>query len=267
MKQRIISAAVGIGLLVIVIALYETPVLPCALALLSSIAVYEVLVSTHFIHSPTTGALYAAFAGASIFLIQRGESTYQFFFIGFVVILICYLFCPDQSLTFQCLCVCAFTVSAIPLAFSTILKMDGRIYLVLTCIAAWVTDASAFFVGRACGKHKLAPLISPNKTVEGSIGGLLITTIIFPLVCYGYWFFNSSSMNISIPHAVLNGFLCALFGMAGDLFASVIKRESGIKDFGKIMPGHGGVMDRFDSFLFAAPALFFLNQFFPIFTH
>lgn len=266
MKQRVISAAVGIVLLVIVLSLYDTPVLTAALACITAIAVYEVLVSTHYLPTKSGGVLCALFAGASVFMIQHGEALYLPAVVLFVAVLIGCALKFHRQFSFQQLTVCVFTATAIPLAFSTILMMDGIIYLILTCIAAWVTDMGAFFVGRAFGKRKLAPEISPYKTVEGAIGGLACAGIIFPAVCYGYWHFSHLGAGLSLSHAVLIGVVCAVTGMMGDLFASVIKRQTGIKDFGKIMPGHGGVMDRFDSFLFVAPTLYFLSRLFPIFT-
>lgn len=262
MKQRVISGAVGIVLLAIILSLYDTPVLAVALACVAAIAVYEVLVSTHFLPSKAGGVLCALFAGASLFMPREVYGVSLGLFLG--ALILCALKF-HREFSFQQMTACVFSTIAIPLAVSTILRMDGVIYLVLTCVAAWVTDMGAFFVGKACGKRKLAPEISPHKTVEGAVGGLACTGIIFPAICYGYWHFSTVGGSFSLSHTVLIGVVCAAAGMVGDLFASIIKRQAGIKDYGKIMPGHGGVMDRFDSFLFVAPVLFCLIQIFPIF--
>ena len=135
----------------------------------------------------------------------------------------------------------------------------GAFTIWLVCIAAWGSDTGAYFFGISMGKHKLAPILSPKKTIEGSIGGLLtaaVLSFIFGLILYfseiiyfeyTFWF-------------VLIGFVGAVFGQIGDLAASVIKRKTNIKDFGKIMPGHGGVLDRFDSILFVAPVIYLLTE-------
>lgn len=272
MKKRLISAAVGIVLLMIVIYFHETPLLTTVMAVLSGIAVYEILVNTQFIHSKTGGILCAVFAGLSIFIIRNNSDLY---FPAMALFLISLIFCMlrfHQQFTFTQLSVCAFGVTAVPLAFSTIFMMldaenGGIIYLILVCIAAWVTDSAAYFVGTLFGKRKLFPNLSPNKTLEGVIGGLVATGIIFTIICYGYWKKVFPDAEISLLHTILIGVICAFSGMAGDLFASAIKRQSGIKDFGFIMPGHGGVMDRFDSFLFVAPVLFYLISNFPIFIY
>ena len=132
-------------------------------------------------------------------------------------------------------------------------------------VAAWIADTAAYFVGRAFGKHKLCPLISPHKTVEGAIGGVFFAVLFFVLFCFGYSKLRSG-VHISYLAATIDGAVCAVMGIVGDLMASVVKRQRGIKDFGHIMPGHGGVMDRFDSFLFVAPTLYLILQVLPIVT-
>lgn len=267
MKKRVISGAVGIVLLVFILTLYNTPVLTAALALLSGIAVYEVLIPTHYMTSKAGGVLCALFAGVSIFVVESHKEVYLFTLVLFLAVLIASALLSHRRFSFQQICVCAFIVVAIPLSFSTVLQMKEMIYLILVCVAAWVTDMGAYFVGRAFGKRKMAHNISPNKTVEGAIGGLISAGVLFPLTCYIYCRVASVSMDFSIVNAIIIGLLCAFFGMMGDLFASLIKRETGIKDFGKIMPGHGGIMDRFDSFLFVAPTLFYLVKILPIFIY
>lgn len=264
MKQRVLSAAVGIVLLILVVFLYDTPVLTAALSCVAAIAVYEVLVSTRYL-PPKAGALCALFAGASVFIIKDYEQAYiSALALFWGILMICAIQFHSQF-SFSQMTVCAFSTMAIPLSLSTILRMNGRIYLVLACVAAWGSDIGAFYAGRAWGKRKLAPEISPNKTVEGVMGGLACAVIAFPAVCYGYWRFAQPGGQFSLVQAVVVALICSAAGVLGDLFASVIKRQSGIKDFGKIMPGHGGIMDRFDSLLFAAPVLYGLLQILPIF--
>ena len=108
----------------------------------------------------------------------------------------------------------------------------------------------AYFVGSTLGRHKLCPQISPKKTVEGAVGGIvssLIVTVILTL-CFGFASRLRVTLLLTVPFCIL--------GMVGDLFASAIKRGAGIKDYGKLIPGHGGIMDRFDSTLFVFPIMY-----------
>ena len=146
---------------------------------------------------------------------------------------------------------------AIPWAFSGLygLRMlEGGYLLVLTpLVAAFCSDALALFTGMACGKHKLSPLVSPHKTVEGAVGGLvggMLGMVIFRII-----FYLCTLQPLHIGGCILMGLVGALMGQLGDLSFSAIKRQYGIKDYGRLLPGHGGVLDRFDSVLFAAPVL------------
>lgn len=149
-------------------------------------------------------------------------------------------------------------VYLVPL-FSTILfvrYMDYGIYHIFIAFGgAWITDTFAYFTGRAFGKKKLIPEISPNKTVAGAIGGVIGTTII--VIIYG-WYLNNNVYDQSVSYFIFFalGFLLSIFSQFGDLAASAIKRFARIKDFGRLMPGHGGAIDRFDSVLFTAAITF-----------
>ena len=126
-----------------------------------------------------------------------------------------------------------------------------KLFLFMIIVVA-VTDSGAYFVGRKLGKRKLAPRISPNKTVEGSIGGTLSGIII------GTVFGVFTGLSTQILMLIIMSLVVAAVAQFGDLVASSMKREYGIKDFGKLFPGHGGVLDRFDSHLYASLALYIL---------
>lgn len=113
-----------------------------------------------------------------------------------------------------------------------------------------VSDSAQYFAGRTFGKHKLAPVISPKKTIEGSIGGLVAAAAVAPWIA-SYWLPEVDPVKMAIAAAVI-----AIAGMAGDLFESALKRKAGIKDSGNLIPGHGGILDRIDAFLFAAPVYY-----------
>jgi phosphatidate cytidylyltransferase len=136
-------------------------------------------------------------------------------------------------------------------------SVHGVNYVVLCLAGAWLGDSGAYFVGSKFGKHKLCPNISPKKSVEGAIGGLITVAVVFVVysLCYKLFMLHFMDIEFTVHYfsIAIIGLICGVLGIIGDLSASVIKRETGIKDFGKIMPGHGGMMDRFDSVLFVAP--------------
>lgn len=129
----------------------------------------------------------------------------------------------------------------------------GYLYIWLIFIGAWATDTCAYFTGVTLGKTKILPKISPKKSLEGSIGGVVGCTLL--MLVFG-WFFKDI-VQVSMVHYVILGIICGLISQIGDWSASAVKRTTGIKDFGNIMPGHGGVLDRLDSILFVAPTVYF----------
>ncbi|WP_077326191.1 phosphatidate cytidylyltransferase [Virgibacillus siamensis] len=133
-------------------------------------------------------------------------------------------------------------------------EIQGLINIFYVLIIIWVTDTGAYFAGRAFGKKKLWPMISPNKTIEGAIGGVVaacITGVVFQLIV------PLSSM-IGV---IIVTILVSIFGQIGDLVESAFKRHYGVKDSGDLLPGHGGILDRLDSLLFVLPILHFINFF------
>ena len=152
----------------------------------------------------------------------------------------------------------------VPNAMTTMVRIDrmfpengGLFYLVMGLCGAWIADTGAYFSGVALGKHKLCPEISPKKTIEGLVGGILTTAIVYAVA------FSIYEGGFELKTAIIafvTGAVCAVIGTVGDLSASMVKRQIGFKDYGKIMPGHGGLMDRFDSVLFVLPTFYvFLN--------
>jgi len=147
----------------------------------------------------------------------------------------------------------AIVVPYMMLSLLRIIQMEqGKFLVLLPLVAAWGADTCALFTGILFGQHKLAPVVSPKKTVEGAIGGIIGGALFVLLVAL---LLNTCVETLDIPiwTAVLLGSLGAILGEIGDLSFSVIKRQVKIKDYGHIFPGHGGVLDRFDSVLFVAP--------------
>ncbi len=143
----------------------------------------------------------------------------------------------------------------------------GTIYLVIALCSAWLADSGAYFVGTFCGKNKLCPEISPKKTVEGFIGGLITNGVILCVFCLVYSkFFAPVDLTVNYVSTFIMGIITGAIGTVGDLTASLIKRQCKIKDFGKVMPGHGGILDRFDSVLFVVPFVYLYLEYIGIFT-
>ncbi|HZJ57597.1 MAG TPA: phosphatidate cytidylyltransferase [Clostridia bacterium] len=130
----------------------------------------------------------------------------------------------------------------------------GMNLLILGFLITWSTDTFAYFLGKTFGRKQLCPLVSPNKTVEGGLGGLVGAMLMGAL--FGYILNHSFGFEIPLYHFGLMGFVGSIFSQLGDLSASSIKRFCGVKDFGKILPGHGGLLDRFDSLLFSLPIIY-----------
>jgi len=131
----------------------------------------------------------------------------------------------------------------------------GQFLIFFVVLVTWASDTGAYYVGRTLGRHRLAPMVSPNKTVEGLIGGLVLA-VLLALVARA-WFLPS----FTVVDCLATGVLLSLAGSLGDLAESVLKRSAGVKDSGTILPGHGGMLDRLDSLLFTAPVFYYYVSF------
>ena len=261
MKKRIITAAVGLAALAVVLFFRNTYLMDVCVTLLNLVAVWEVLRATRYVTRWPLLALCTAYTVAAPFVYQSGLHIKM---TALTVLFGMLLFClallkhkevrPSQvalAFTFTALLAYAFNTMTVLLHMN-----NGLFYFILACNCAWLTDAGAYFIGVFFGKHKLAPEISPKKTVEGAVGGLVASFIASILICLAYqFFFLKDAGTISYLPVLILTPLLSLAGMLGDLSFSYIKRDCKLKDFGNLMPGHGGVMDRFDSFVVTAPLL------------
>ncbi len=156
---------------------------------------------------------------------------------------------------FGVMCVSAIYIG-LPLAMLAAIRPYGPTTILWLFAVIVVSDSAQYYTGRAFGRHKLAPVISPKKTIEGAVGGLVIATIAG--VVLAHWWLPSSSLAIVAVFTVA----IAIAGMMGDLFESMLKRRAGVKDSSSLIPGHGGVLDRIDSWLFAAPVYYVFLRYF-----
>lgn len=234
---------------------YIPEVMPIASAILAAFSVYELCHGTGFSDNEAflTVSLLAA-VGFSLLQFPYYAYILQVLFpiavIGFAVLMIM----VKRSSFRNPLKTIALNLTVIMLfqAFPLLRRMDqGLYYLAGAMIACAVTDVAAYLVGRAVGKHKLIPSVSPNKTVEGFLGGLLFTALVLLLLGIGVE--QSGVLQVDYPKLMLYSILASIVGQFGDLSMSAVKRVCGIKDFGNIFPGHGGMLDRFDSQLLVVP--------------
>ena len=277
MKQRIITGTVIAAVLVGVFLLSEYVVYPIVLALLAFGGVFEMLrvigQHTRWILSIPAYLIALALPVASFYLMKRYDDTvavlvlalalflyllYSFLVAVFAKGKILYADLSEVfvSVTYVVTCFTALTILRyLPMGFY---------YFGLVFIAAWISDVFAYFTGVFFGKHKLISEISPKKTVEGSLGGIVFAAVF--MVLYGWILSLAAEVTPNYLVLSIGGILLAVVGQIGDLLASLVKREHGVKDYGRLMPGHGGIMDRFDSVLAVSAATMILCLLFPPFT-
>lgn len=271
MKTRISSAIVLILFLsAIVLCNGSLPVaLNLAIAIISILADYEIIsalgLTRHYVLL-VPSLLFSAFLP---FLTVPLWSHVSYFL--YTLVIFCALIFYHDKITFREVGVIYSMSLLIPTALGTVIGLrytggtHGMFYVIIGIFSAWVSDVGAYFAGSFLGKHKLCPNISPKKTVEGAVGGLILN--VAAMLVFGYIFqviYYSRSVKISYLSLFLIGFFGTGISIVGDLSFSLIKRSCHIKDFGEIIPGHGGILDRFDSVIFEAPFVYFLVQLLPI---
>jgi len=264
MKQRIITSAVALIVLGAVLAFYQTPVLPVAVAVLAAIASYELLHALDCLAARSFSCLLAACCAAIALAPQGYLFTYAapLSTVGVSVLLIFFLRYHGRY-TAERLGFAAAVSMCVALSFRCIVLMrnlhgnGGSLYaLFVALIAAWASDTGAYFAGRLFGRHKLCPRISPKKTVEGAVGGV-VAAMVGQLILNRVYVRLLGRPVALLPILIISPLLTVL-SIVGDLSASVIKRDAGIKDYGNLFPGHGGVLDRFDSVLPLLPVVYLL---------
>ena len=273
MKTRVITSAVGLVVLFAVMALFDTFVFNVVIAAICLLAIHEVFKAFLF---EKAAYIYWGFVPYTLLVM----------FSDFHMVRICMLPASYIFALYLVLCVIGNSKSInyaklggmvlfsciIMFCFYSLIYLkqllpratygyDALYFIFLILGFAWGGDSAAYFAGRAFGKHKLAPVVSPNKTIEGAVGGVMGSMLLGVVVTACYTALHGQLVGVPLDTlgwryyvvVVLLGGFGSLLGIVGDLFASVIKRQCGIKDYGTIFPGHGGIMDRFDSVLFIAP--------------
>ncbi len=263
MKSRLLVAALGIPLILWLILWAPLAAIEIVLVLLSGIGAWELM---KCVDAPKYWHALVGIAAALALLTPRvcGPEFHVLTIMGCMVAFFTVAVAQAGKIKWQILASSFFAISAIPYALSAFLRLYDagyhRAFLLLPLIFSFSSDSGAFFAGLTFGKHKLAPKVSPKKTVEGAVGGLLgnaVGGVVFALIMN-----HLLDQNISYCMIALLGVICSAVAQLGDLSFSLIKREFGIKDYGKLFLAHGGVLDRFDSVIFVAPVLSSLMIFF-----
>lgn len=273
MKTRVITAVVGLAVLAAVLAFFDTIVFDFVLSAICLLAIHEVFSAMGF--GKKQWYLYAAAVPFTLLVMLTSSQSVRALILPFCFLLVLFLnvcqISHVQTLDFGKLSGYVYFSGVIVFCFYSLIHLkrclpfaqyryDAIYFILLILCFAWGGDTAAYFAGRAFGKHKLAPIVSPHKTVEGAIGGIFGSVLAGVVLTLVYSFLSASHNVITIQvqprhYAILvvMGAIASVLGILGDLFASSVKRQVGIKDYGTIFPGHGGILDRFDSVMFIAP--------------
>ncbi len=257
MKVRIISGIIGLIILFTVV-LIGGQLLNISILLISLIGLFEFDKAVRKINGLRTILIinYLFSVGLFVLLITDKNELFRLLLFLYTISLLCILVL-DEKVKISDVTVTILGALYIPFFISHIALLGGSIYIWIVFITAWGTDTFAYFVGVNFGKRKLCPSLSPKKSVEGFIGGIL-GSLVLNLV-FSYYFKLDNLWGIA-----LLSIICSIMAQIGDLTASRIKRLANIKDYGNIMPGHGGILDRFDSILFTGPLVYYYIALFVI---
>ena len=269
MKTRIMTAAIALPLLLIILLALPKIVAAILLGLMFALAAYELLMATGFVKNMRL-VIYSAVMALLVALWSYFGCSQVWGTAGLLVytaVLFTEMMLSHIKLRFEKIAACFVAGMLIPYLFSGIIRIHtvdgtGRFFVLIPFIIAFISDSGAYFAGLYLGRRKLAPVISPKKTVEGAIGGVVFAVLGMLL----YMFIVDIAFGFTVNYfaVILYGTICSASGVFGDLCFSVIKRQAGIKDYGALLPGHGGILDRFDSMVVVAPLVEVLLALIPV---
>ncbi len=269
MKTRIITAAVAIPLLLLVLLVADKIIAAVVWGLMMAIAAYELLFCTGLIREPRL-VVYSCVMAFVVTMWSYFGSVHAFALLGvmvFLILLYSEMMASHVNITFDKLAMCVMGGLVVPFLLSSIIRIlamkVGRYVILVPFVVAFGSDSGAYFSGMMFGRHKLAPVISQHKTIEGAVGGVIMSVLCMVIYAVVLQF---SDFRVSYVNAIVYGLLGSAAGVFGDLCFSVVKRQTGIKDYGSIIPGHGGILDRFDSMMLVGPLMEALLLLMPIIT-
>lgn len=257
MKIRVIAAFSLLPLLLIVVLVLPKICTAVLFGLMAAIGAWELLAGTGLVKHVRLCPYAMAMAFWCVLWSGLGIS-YGWLLLGvlaFWAALFAEMMAGGMKLTFDKASLCFMAGVAVPLLFGSIVRIqagdNGRFYILIPFVLAFLSDTGAYFAGRFFGKHKLAPVISPKKTVEGAVGGII--GAVAGMLIYCFVLDVAFGFTVNYGFVAIYGVLGSLAAVFGDLCFSVIKRQTGIKDYGNLIPGHGGILDRFDSMMVVGP--------------
>ena len=275
MATRILVAVIFVPLLLAAMLLLPSIGWTAVVCFISAVAAYELMRATGEGRLTLPMQIVTILSAAALPLGSwAGLGTAYVNFCSFVVMAVCF-WCAIRAydghsapVGFSHVLVCLFGGVVIPLALCALVELrcmeHGKCLVLFAVLLAFVTDAGAYFVGVLLGKHRGVTRVSPNKSLEGYIGGFM-AGIVFAFI-YALAVLGLAQTPAGLLSMVLSGLLGAVATEVGDLAFSFVKRQYGVKDFGDLLPGHGGMLDRFDSMLFCAPVVLFIVRFLPVFS-
>ena len=257
MKTRIITAAIAIPVLLIILLVAPEIVAALVFGALLAVGAYEFLYRTGLVRRVRM-VIYSAVTAFAMAIWSYYGGLQAYLMIGSVVffmLLFSEVMMDHVKVSVESVGLCTLGGYLIPLLLSALIRIlmgeNGRYFVLIPFTIAFLSDAGAYFIGMKFGRHKLAPVVSPNKTIEGVLGGVgfaLVGMIIYAIILGPVLKFR-----VNYGAAVLYALIGSGVDVMGDLCFSVVKRQTGIKDYGNLLPGHGGFLDRFDSLVLVAP--------------
>lgn len=268
MKKRIITAVILIPALLLILFVAPKWATAVLFGLISSLAAFELLYSTGLVRHIRL----VAYSVLAAFIVPLwchfgmnpvwGRAGLLLFFL----LLFMEMMLSDLRLKFNKVSVCIAAGILLPYLLSSVVRImtwsTGRYLILIPFVVAFLSDTGAYFIGCRFGKHKLAPEISPNKSVEGVLGGMAFAVL--GMLLYALIMAVAFKCKVNYGYALVYGVVGTVAGVFGDLCFSVIKRQTGIKDYGNLIPGHGGALDRFDSMHVVAPLIELLLMVLPV---
>lgn len=269
MKTRILVAVVAIPILIVIIFFAPIWVMGLVMGVIAAGCAWEFLRCTEM----DIKLRMLVYAAVCAFLIPFGTAFLDSGLVYATVLFLLFavMFCElmlsfrnEQPMDFETVALSLMAGGVMPILLSSVvslaLREHGSVYVLLPFVAAFSSDSGAYFAGTFLGKHKLTPRLSPNKTIEGSIGGFLSAIVL--MLVYGL-ILRAAKFEVNLAVMCVYGFLGSLACQLGDLSFSAVKRLCGVKDYGNLIPGHGGMLDRFDSMHWTAALIALLVAWVP----
>ncbi len=269
LKQRLIVGVLG-GIFMIAVLLADVRVLSLVVGIMAVIGLSEIYNATGILRKQNKLCMFTyvytvimyVFAG---FMPNPAVCVATFVFL-YIVLMLIYMIFNHESCDFSSVCTLLFQFVYVSVLFAHIILVrkleNGMFVMWFIFVTAWLSDTMAYAVGLKFGRNKLIPAISPKKTVEGAVGGLagsVIFNLIYALICTFAFDFQVNYFAV-----IILALIAGVVSQLGDLAASCIKREYNLKDYSNLLPGHGGILDRFDSVLFVAPTVYYFVVIFPV---